>query len=75
MSQPLIGAPRDRVDGPEKVTGEARYTADVVIEGLLHAAVVPSAIANGRIVGDRRRTGARSARRNSSDDAVTTRRE
>jgi xanthine dehydrogenase YagR molybdenum-binding subunit len=50
MSQPLLGAPRDRVEGPEKVTGAARYTADIAIEGLLHAAVLPSTIANGRIV-------------------------
>jgi xanthine dehydrogenase YagR molybdenum-binding subunit len=50
MSQPLVGAPYDRVEGPEKVTGAALYTADVAVDGLLYAAVVPSAIANGRIV-------------------------
>lgn len=49
MSQPLIGAPRNRVDGPAKVTGSARYTHDVTLEGMLHAVVVTSTIANGRI--------------------------
>jgi xanthine dehydrogenase YagR molybdenum-binding subunit len=49
MSQPLIGAPYDRVEGPAKVTGEALYTADVRIDGLVHAAVVPSGVAHGRI--------------------------
>jgi xanthine dehydrogenase YagR molybdenum-binding subunit len=50
MSQPLIGAPRDRVEGPAKVTGSAIYTCDYTVEGLLHAVVVPSTIASGRIV-------------------------
>lgn len=46
----MIGAPRDRVDGPEKVTGSALYTADYTFDGMLHAVVVTSTIANGRIV-------------------------
>lgn len=50
MTQPLIGKPYDRVEGPAKVTGEARYTADIAIEGVLHAVVVPSTIASGRVV-------------------------
>jgi xanthine dehydrogenase YagR molybdenum-binding subunit len=49
MSQPLIGAPLDRVEGPLKVSGKAVYTADYSLQELLHAVVVPSAIANGRI--------------------------
>ena len=49
MSQPLIGAPLDRADGREKVTGRAQYTGDRTVEGMLHAIVVPSAIAKGRI--------------------------
>ncbi len=49
MSQPLIGAPRDRVDGPEKVTGAAIYTADHAFDGMLHAVVVTSTIAEGEI--------------------------
>ncbi|HLX26692.1 MAG TPA: xanthine dehydrogenase family protein molybdopterin-binding subunit [Candidatus Cybelea sp.] len=50
MSQPLIGKPIDRVEGPEKVTGAALYTGDHTFEGLLHAVVVTSTIANGRIL-------------------------
>jgi xanthine dehydrogenase YagR molybdenum-binding subunit len=43
------GAPRDRVDGPAKVTGAARYAADHPAPGLLQGWVVNSAIARGRI--------------------------
>ena len=50
MSQPPIGAPRDRVEGPAKVTGRALYTPDVSMPDMLHAVVVPSTIARGRIV-------------------------
>jgi len=50
VSQPLVGAPRDRVDGPLKVTGRAVYAGDNDVQGLVHAVVVPSTIANGRIV-------------------------
>ena len=45
-----IGKPVSRVDGRLKVTGGARYTADIPIEGAVHAAIVHSAIANGRTV-------------------------
>lgn len=44
-----IGRPVDRRDGPAKVTGHARYTADITPERLLHAVLVPSTIARGRI--------------------------
>jgi xanthine dehydrogenase YagR molybdenum-binding subunit len=50
MSQPLIGKPYDRVDGPAKVTGQAKYAADNDLAGMVHAVVVPSGIANGRIL-------------------------
>lgn len=50
MTQPLIGAPLDRAEGREKVTGAARYTADVALEGMVHAVVVPSSIANGHVL-------------------------
>lgn len=49
MTQPLVGAPLDRVDGAEKVTGRAIYTHDYRIDGMLHAVVVASTIANGTI--------------------------
>jgi xanthine dehydrogenase YagR molybdenum-binding subunit len=45
-----IGLPLARADGREKVTGRARYTADVPVAGALHAAIVHSSIANGRTV-------------------------
>ena len=44
-----IGAPVTRVDGPLKVTGGARYAAEVRPEGLLYAATADSTIPAGRI--------------------------
>ena len=44
-----IGQPLPRPDGPVKVTGRARYTADHTAPGLLHAALVTAAIPAGRI--------------------------
>lgn len=38
-----------RVDGPEKLTGQLRYTADLPLEGLLHARLVLSPYAHARI--------------------------
>jgi xanthine dehydrogenase YagR molybdenum-binding subunit len=45
-----VGQPISRVDGRLKVTGRARYTADVPLAGTAHAAIVHSTIASGRIV-------------------------
>lgn len=45
----LIGAPVSRLDGPLKVAGQARFAAEVPLPGLLHASVVFSTIARGRI--------------------------
>jgi xanthine dehydrogenase YagR molybdenum-binding subunit len=50
MNIPVMGAPLDRVDGRDKVTGAAKYTGDRALDGMLHAVVVSSTIANGRIV-------------------------
>lgn len=44
-----IGQPMTRRDGPAKVTGAARYTADFKPEGMLHAVMAVSAIARGRV--------------------------
>ena len=44
-----VGAPVSRLDGALKVRGEARFAAEVAMEGLLYAAVVHSTIARGRI--------------------------
>lgn len=38
----VVGKPAPRLDGPLKVTGAARYTADVRLPGMLHARVVRS---------------------------------
>jgi len=43
-----IGQPISRADGRRKVTGGARYTADLTLAGTAHAAIVHSTIANGR---------------------------
>ena len=45
-----VGQPISRIDGRLKVTGSARYTADILLETIVHAAIVYSTIANGRIV-------------------------
>lgn len=45
----IVGTPVSRVDGPAKVTGRATYAAEFDIPGLVHAALVTSAIASGRI--------------------------
>jgi CO/xanthine dehydrogenase Mo-binding subunit len=39
-----------RLDGPDKVTGRARYAADVVRPGLVWGAVARSPLAHARIV-------------------------
>ncbi|MDG4827546.1 xanthine dehydrogenase family protein molybdopterin-binding subunit [Asanoa sp. WMMD1127] len=46
----FLGKPVNRVDGPEKVTGGARYTGDIVLRGLAHAVIVRAAVANGRVL-------------------------
>jgi xanthine dehydrogenase YagR molybdenum-binding subunit len=45
-----IGSPLDRADGPDKVTGAARYTAEVVLPTVAYAALVGATIASGRVV-------------------------
>ncbi|MEK0364624.1 xanthine dehydrogenase family protein molybdopterin-binding subunit [Pseudomonas sp. CBC3] len=45
-----FGQPIDRVDGPLKVTGQARYAGEFHVPGLLYGSVVNSGIARGRIV-------------------------
>jgi xanthine dehydrogenase YagR molybdenum-binding subunit len=45
-----IGQPVSPAEGRLKVTGGARYTADIPVKGTAHAALVHSTIANGRTV-------------------------
>jgi xanthine dehydrogenase YagR molybdenum-binding subunit len=46
-----IGAPIPRRDGRAKVTGEAKYAGEEAPPGTLHAVVVTSSIARGRLTG------------------------
>jgi xanthine dehydrogenase YagR molybdenum-binding subunit len=45
-----VGQPVSRIDGRRKVTGSARYTADVSAPAAAHAAIIHSKIARGQIV-------------------------
>ena len=45
----LIGQPTSRLDGPQKVSGTARFAAEFALEGLAFAALAYSTIAKGRI--------------------------
>lgn len=45
----VIGKSVDRVDGRVKVTGKAPFTAEYELDGLVHAALVYSTVANGKI--------------------------
>jgi xanthine dehydrogenase YagR molybdenum-binding subunit len=43
------GQQQSRVDGRLKVTGQAKYAADHDIDGVVHAAIVDSAVGRGRV--------------------------
>ncbi|MGI9006333.1 MAG: xanthine dehydrogenase family protein molybdopterin-binding subunit [Streptosporangiaceae bacterium] len=43
------GRPLPRPDGPAKVTGTARYSADYSRDGMLHAVLVPARVPRGRV--------------------------
>jgi xanthine dehydrogenase YagR molybdenum-binding subunit len=45
----VLGVAMTRVEGREKVTGEARYTVEHDVEGVTFAVVVPATVAKGRI--------------------------
>jgi xanthine dehydrogenase YagR molybdenum-binding subunit len=45
----IVGAPINRVDGPLKVAGRARYTAEVPVDGVTYGIMVQSTIARGTI--------------------------
>src|SRR5438309_7155455 len=44
-----LGQPLDRVDGRLKVTGGARYAAEFALPNAVHAVIVTSTIAKGRV--------------------------
>lgn len=48
-NDPHIGSPRNRVDGPAKVTGAATYAAEFAAEHLGYGYIVESSTARGRI--------------------------
>jgi len=45
----VVGRPAPRQDGALRVRGEARYTADIKLPGMLHAAVLRSPHAHARV--------------------------
>jgi xanthine dehydrogenase YagR molybdenum-binding subunit len=49
MTQPVVGQPITRVDGPLKVTGQARYAADNPQPNLAYAVLICSTVARGSV--------------------------
>jgi len=47
--QTVVGRSAPRQDAPERVRGEARYTADIQLPGMLHTAVLRSPYAHARV--------------------------
>jgi CO/xanthine dehydrogenase Mo-binding subunit len=45
----VVGKPSPRQDGPVRVSGRSRYTVDVRLPGMLHAEVLRSPRAHGRV--------------------------
>jgi xanthine dehydrogenase YagR molybdenum-binding subunit len=45
-----IGKPTERYDGPAKVMGKGKYTADINLPGMLYARMVDATIPHGRIL-------------------------
>jgi CO/xanthine dehydrogenase Mo-binding subunit len=45
----IVGREAARLDGPQRVRGEARYTADLTFPGMLHAAILRSPHAYARV--------------------------
>jgi xanthine dehydrogenase YagR molybdenum-binding subunit len=45
----VVGRPAPRQDAPQRVRGEARYTADLKLPGMLHAAVLRSPHAHAKV--------------------------
>ena len=50
MTYGKIGQPLGRVEGPGKVTGEAKYTADVLLPGMIWGKVLRSPLPHAKIV-------------------------
>ncbi|AKS35136.1 xanthine dehydrogenase family protein molybdopterin-binding subunit [Mycolicibacterium goodii] len=61
MPTDAVGRSMPRVEGHDKATGAAVYTADVEVPGMVHAALVQSTIARGRVTAESVRREASSA--------------
>src|SRR3981189_736692 len=48
-AQAIVGKPLDRVDGPLKVTGGARYAYEMQQDNVLYGFVVEASVGKGRI--------------------------
>jgi xanthine dehydrogenase YagR molybdenum-binding subunit len=48
---PAVGAPLDRIDGPDKVTGTATYAFEWAVEGPAYLYPLQAGIATGRVAG------------------------
>ena len=46
----LIGQPIDRTDGRLKVTGGARYSAEINLPGLVYGVIIPSTVSKGAVL-------------------------
>jgi xanthine dehydrogenase YagR molybdenum-binding subunit len=51
MNEPVVGKGVDRVDARLKVSGAATYASEVAVANAVHAVIVSSPVAKGRIVG------------------------
>ncbi|MYX97026.1 molybdopterin-dependent oxidoreductase [Streptomyces sp. SID486] len=49
MTGTALGAPAERREGRQKVSGTARYAAEYTVPGRVHARPVPAAVARGRV--------------------------
>ena len=45
----VVGRPATRVDAPQRVRGEARFTSDLQLPGMLHTAILRSPLAHARV--------------------------
>ncbi|MFH8337067.1 xanthine dehydrogenase family protein molybdopterin-binding subunit [Streptomyces sp. AM6-12] len=48
-TETVLGAPAERLEGRQKVTGAARYAAEYPLPGRAHAWPVPAAVVRGRV--------------------------
>jgi len=49
VTTPVLGAPLNRVDGPKKTTGAARFSTEYPVDNVAYAALVHAPVAHARI--------------------------